>query len=191
MKKRIKRIVFYDFDATLFKSFDQTNIEKWEKKSNKTLDLKNDGEWWVRPESLDTKIFDFKPYKKILNLLVDDLKDENTYAVLLTNRDIKLRNYVLKILKDNSIVFDDYSFKDNNKKTDRINNYLKKFSDTEIIVIYDDRKKELDEFIKFKKENKDKYLIKIYKAKEGNVELIESKIQKIIDEEIKLRFKYL
>jgi len=191
----ITRLAFYDFDSTLFSTpMPDEGKLRWKQVTGE--DYPHEG-WWTKEESLDTKVFDIKPFPTVVSRLKNDTARSDTFTVLLTNRDIKLRPMIMQILRANNLKFDDYSLFDgsyggNNEKDDRIDRFIKKHPDAKEIDIYDDREKELLILNRFKRMVRDDGItINIYKADKGNLSLVESynHIKNIINEEINKFFK--
>lgn len=181
----IKEISFYDFDGTLIDSpLPEEGKEIWKEKTGEEYPHKG---WWGRKESLDTKIFNIKPKDSVYKKYLKDKNDSDCVTVLLTNRLLKLKDYVLNILNENNIEFDEYSFKKGKEeKTDRILSFLKKYPNVKIINLYDDRDKEISLFKKFREEYGDKYIINIFNVKDNNIlkEYYINRIERIIIEEV-------
>jgi len=174
MKINIKRLVFMDFDKTLFNTpMPEGGIEKWEEAKGKKFTHED---WWSRPESLDLSIFNIKPFPTILNQLRDDTARRDTYTVLLSSRIEQLKSYIKRILIKNKIHFDSISLsKDiNDNKAKRIKEYLDKFPSVTEIAVYDDRKKELTLLSELKKEIGDDITVNIYKVDNDKISLTES-----------------
>jgi hypothetical protein len=133
----MKRLAIYDFDGTLINSPEkEEGIQQWEKV--KGTPYPHQG-WWGRKESLDTEVFDIKPFPTILAKLKADMADPNTTTIILTSRMEKLRPQLENILKLNGIVVDELITKrgaeDKGDVILRIENYNQ---DLEEIIVYDD-----------------------------------------------------
>ena len=70
--------------------------------------------WWGRPESLDTTLFDIKPFPNVLAQLVKEKNTPDTSVIILTSRMEKLRSEVENVLDLNGIVVDDVILKKGN-----------------------------------------------------------------------------
>jgi hypothetical protein len=176
INKTIKRISFIDFDATLVKSvIPEDGINKWERKSGKEFSGSK-YDWWASKASLDVNIFDeIKPYKKMVHIINEDNKNDNTLTVLLTARTIKLKNEIKNILKKFNIKLDYYTFKENEEtKVERIKKFIKAYPELEVINIYDDRNIEIKEFKEFRDKNKSNIKINVFKVNSGNKKLVEN-----------------
>ena len=133
----MKRLAVYDFDGTLIDSPEpEMGKKQWEEK--KGTPYPHVG-WWGRKESLDTDVFDIKPFPNILAKLQADMADPDTSTIILTSRMDKLRPQLENILKLNGITVDDLITKRGREdKGDiilKIENYNQ---DLEEIVVYDD-----------------------------------------------------
>ena len=104
--KTYRRIAMYDFDGTLFKSWEKTP------------------EWWpdqrpysffVRPESLDEPCVPDSPgneywINKVVQAAQEDTRDRNTYTVLITGRVKVHADRVAELLSQKGIRFDKMYF---------------------------------------------------------------------------------
>ena len=110
----IKRLAFYDMDGTLMDTpMPDTGKVTWKEVTREEYPH---ARWWGRAESLDTDVFDIKPFPSVLNQLKNDMARPDTRTVLLTNRIEKLRPQVLNLLRSNSIKLDDYNLKNSGKE---------------------------------------------------------------------------
>jgi hypothetical protein len=101
----MKRLTVFDFDATLINTFSpEEGKPMWEKFYGKPYPHKG---WWGRKESLDTNVFDIKPFPNILSILRKDMADPDTTTIILTSRLEKLRPELENILKLNNINVDE------------------------------------------------------------------------------------
>ena len=180
----IKRLAFYDMDGTLMDTpMPDTGKIKWKEVTGE--DYPHAG-WWGRAESLDTNVFEIKPFPSVLSQLKEDTARPDTLTVLLTNRLEKLRPQVENLLNQNGIVLDDLNLKSGGKEKDaRILDYLEKYPTVEEISVFDDRDKEL-EILKILRDKLSDVNVNVYRADDGNISLIESygKLKSIINEEI-------
>jgi hypothetical protein len=178
----ITEISFYDFDGTLFDTYEPEEGKKIYKE--KTGDEYPHKGWWGRKESLDLNIFNIKANNTVYSKWLSDSKNGNVKTVLLTNRLYKLKNEVLMILTKNNMIFDEYSFKKGG--ADKVERILSNIDDNiKTINIYDDREKELVEFDKFKEDYTDKYNINVFRVVDNTLqENFKINISQLINEEI-------
>lgn len=141
--------------------------------SGKDLDLNNPWDWWDTKESLETSYSFSKSKERIQTIqkytyLLSQNPDSTLKTILLTARKHYLSVYVKKILNKFNLYFNHYSFKDKNKlkKVEIIENYyLNIYPNTEKIIIFDDRDKEIIRFTqlkeRLKKQNIDVKVIQV------------------------------
>jgi hypothetical protein len=186
----IKRLAFYDMDGTLIDTpMPDTGKVTWKEVTGQ--DYPHLG-WWGRKESLDTNVFDIKPFPSVLSQLRNDTARPDTRTVLLTNRLEKLRPEVVDILRKNNIKLDDLNLKTGgNEKDTRILRYLDQYPSVEEVSVFDDRDKEL-EILKNLKHKVPNVRVNVYRADNGNISLVETnnKVKSIINDEIS-KFTYL
>lgn len=105
----MKRLVVFDIDGTLLDTY-SPEIGKlmWEKYYNKNFPYKG---WWGRKESLDTDVFNIKPFPNVLAQLRKEQATPDTSVIILSSRMEKLRPEIEKILNINNIVVDDIILK--------------------------------------------------------------------------------
>jgi len=197
----MKRLAVYDFDGTLIDSPEpDIGRKQWEDAKGTPYPHKG---WWGRPESLDTDVFDIKPFPNILTKLRADMADPNTTTIILTSRMEKLRSQLENILKLNGITVDELITKrgaeDKGDVILKIENYNQ---DLEEIVVYDDfagrMANKIAEYTKIRDKllPKTKYIINY--VENGNIRPLEGegvvtfestqKLLNIIHEEI-IKFK--
>lgn len=133
----MKRLAVYDFDGTLIDSPEpEIGKKQWEKVKGQPYPHKG---WWGRAESLDTDVFDIKPFPSILAKLQVDMADPDTTTIILTSRMEKLRPQVENILRLNGITVDELITKKGaDDKGDVILRIADYNQDLEEIVVYDD-----------------------------------------------------
>jgi small nuclear ribonucleoprotein (snRNP)-like protein len=154
-KKVIKRLCTYDFDMTLINTYSpEIGKPMWEKYYDEKFKYSG---WWGRPESLDTNVFDIKPYPEILEKLISDNNAKDTHVIILTSRQEKLRSQLENVLKLNNIHVDEIVMKKGNAdKGDIIMKYVNNNPDLEYIISYDDfaggLQDKIDEYTKIKPE---------------------------------------
>lgn len=186
----MKRLAVYDFDGTLIDSPEKEEGKlQWEKV--KGVPYPHQG-WWGRPESLDTEVFDIKPFPTILAKLNADVTDPDTKVIILTSRMEKLRPQLENILRLNGITVDELITKrgaeDKGDIILKIENYNQ---DLEEIVVYDDfagmMPNKIAEYTKIKDLLLPKVKYVINYVEDGNIRPLESasKLIEIIQEEIK------
>ena len=133
----MKRLCVFDFDGCLIDS-PEPEIGKpmWEKYYNNQFPYKG---WWGRKESLDTDVFDIKPFSSVLAQLNKEKNTPDTSVIILTSRREKLRPEIEKILNMNNINVDDIILKRGNEgKGDVILRIQQYNQDLEEINVYDD-----------------------------------------------------
>jgi len=182
----MKKLAVYDFDGTLIQSpQEEVGKKMWKEKTGQDFPHKG---WWDKKESLDTTIFDIKPFPSILKQLNKDNSDKDTHVIILTSRTEKLKPEVENVLKINNIHVDDILLKSG--KEDKGDILLKTAiynPDLEQIDVYDDfaNKKEhkIFELTKIKEELPEHIRYNIHYVNNGNISLLESII---LDELLKL-----
>jgi len=185
----MKRLGIYDFDGTLIDSPEpETGKPIWKEKTGEEYPY--DG-WWGRKESLDTDVFDIKPFPSILAKLEDDMADPDTTTIILTSRMEKLRPQLENIMKLNGITVDELITKKGREdKGDVIQRIADYNQDLEEIVVYDDfagkKENKIAEYTKIKNTLPENIQYHIYYVEDGRTQLMESTniILKMIHEEI-------
>jgi hypothetical protein len=188
----MKKLCVMDFDGCLMNTpSPEEGKPMWSEK--KGIPYPYAG-WWGRAESLDTEVFDIKPFPNIHMQLKKDVVNPNAHVIILTSRLEKLRPQVEEILSNNGIVVDDVVLKRGNEtKGDVILSYLKRMPDLIKIDIYDDfaggEEKKIREFTDIKDRIPDGIEYNIYYVEEhgDSFELMESSnnILNIIQEELR------
>ncbi len=185
----MKRLAVYDFDGTLIDSPEPVNGKQfWQDKMGMPYPHKG---WWGRPESLDTEVFDIKPFPNILARLKKDMAEPNTTTIILTSRMEKLRSQLENVLKLNGIRVDELITKrgedDKGDVILRIANYN---PDLKEIVVYDDfagmMPDKIAEYTKIKDMLLPDVKYQIFRVDNDKISLLEgeNKLLKIINEEI-------
>lgn len=185
----MKRLAIYDFDGTLIDSPEpEAGKPQWEKVKGQPYPHVG---WWGRAESLDTDVFDIKPFPSILAKLQADMADPDTSTIILTSRMEKLRPQLENIMQLNGITVDDLITKTGREdKGDvilRISNYNQ---DLQEIVVYDDfagkRENKIAEYTKIKDELPENIQYHIFYVENGATQLMESTniLLKMIHEEL-------
>lgn len=185
----MKRLAVFDFDGTLMNSPEkEVGIPQWEKVKGQPYPYKG---WWGRRESLDTDVFDIRPYPKVLAQLEKEKATPDTQVIILTSRMEKLRSEVEKILNMNGIVVDDVILKrgDEDKgdvilKIERYNQDLKE------IVVYDDYTNrdagKIAEFTKIKNQLSPEIKYTLYYVDNDRISLLEGSGSVSFDSTIRL-----
>jgi hypothetical protein len=185
----MKRLVCFDLDGTLLNTFSpEEGKPMWEKFYSEKYPHKG---WWGRKESLDTDVFDIKPFPNILAKLQADMADPDTTTIILTSRIEKLRPQLENILNLNGIKVDELITKRGGEdKGDiilKIENYNQ---DLEEIVIYDDfagmQSNKIAEYTKIKDLILPHVRYNIFYVENGRTQLMESTniLLKMIQEEL-------
>jgi hypothetical protein len=185
----MKRLAVYDFDGTLIDSPEpQEGKKQWEEKMGQHYPHKG---WWGRAESLDTNIFDIKPFPNMLAKFQEDMADPNTTTIILTSRMEKLRPQLENILRLNGIRVDELITKrgaeDKGDVILKIENYNQ---DLEEIVVYDDfagmMPNKIAEYTKIKDLLLPRVQYHIFRVDNDRISLMESSniLLKMIHEEI-------
>ena len=106
-----KKVVFFDFDATLIDSpLPEIGKIMYKKKTGFTYPYEG---WWGRVESLDMSLFDIQTHPQIEAKFRDYKSNPNVHVVLLTNRIPRLEKVIKNVLEKHGMYFDIYSFKNN------------------------------------------------------------------------------
>lgn len=185
----MKRLVIFDFDGTL--------IDSPEKESGKAIWKQKTGQeyphlgWWGRKESLDTNVFDIKPFPNVLAQLEREKAIPDTDIIILSSRMEKLRPQIENILNLNDIVVNDIILKRGGEsKGDiilKIENYNQ---DLKEIVVYDDfmnkNAEKVAEYTEIEDQLSDDVQYHLYFVDNDRISLLESSntLLKMIHEEI-------
>ena len=174
------RLCVFDFDGTLINSpMPEDGKKMWEKHYG--IPFKYPG-WWGRPESLDLNVFDIKAFPKVQNILNKDVSTPDTYTIVLTSRQEKLRPLLQKILDVNNIHVDKLDMKyDERTKGQKILDYIKNFPDLIEINVYEDKEDQITSYKEIKNQIPENIKFNIYIANQGI-------LISIINEEIKNLF---
>lgn len=189
-EKLFKRLCVIDFDGCLFNTPEKKEGKlQWEKATGEQYPYQG---WWGRKESLDTNIFDIKPFPNVLAQLKKEKATPDTHVIILTSRMEKLRSEVEKILNDNNIVVDEVILKRGNEdKGDVIMKYVNNNPDLEYIVAYDDfaggMQGKINEYTKIKDKLSSDVHYNIYYVNNDRISLMETSniLLRMINEEIK------
>ena len=178
----ITRLCAFDFDATLMNTPEkETGQRFWFYKMG--MPFKYQG-WWGRPESLDLDVFDIKPFPKVLNTLNKDVSTPDTYVIVLTSRQEKLRPLVQVVLDKNNIHVDKLDMKsDQRTKGQKILDYITEFPELREINVYDDKDTDIATYEAIRNLLPEGIKFNIYVAKQGELTLDE--VTNIVAEEVK------
>lgn len=180
----IKRLAAFDFDGTLMNSPEKEEGKiEWQEKTGQPYPHLG---WWGRPESLDLNVFDIKPFPTVLHQLKREQSQPDTFVIVLTSRQEKLRSQVQAVLDANDIHVDKLDMKyDWKDKGQKILNYIKQFPDLTEINVYDDMEEHIIAYEAIKAQLPENIVLNIYHANKGNIALTENvKLKKIIQEEV-------
>lgn len=185
----MKRLTVFDFDGCLIDSPEkEEGIKIWEDKTRQKYPYNG---WWGRKESLDTDVFDIKPFPTVLNQLNQEKNTPDTNVIILTSRMEKLRSEVENILNIHNIVVDDVLLKKGNEgKGDIILRIAEYNPDLEEINVYDDymhmNADKIAEYTKIKPMLPKEISYNLYLVDNDKISLMESqnKLNNIITEEI-------
>lgn len=192
----MKRLAIYDFDGTLIDSpMPDPGKQIWKEKTGEEYPHMG---WWGRKESLDTDVFDIKPFPSILALLKNDMADPDTTTIILTSRMEKLRPQLENILNLNGITVDELITKRGAEdKGDVILKIQSYNPDLKEIVVYDDfadkQENKIAEYTKIKDVLPEEVTYTIYYVENGKIQLMESSnhLKEVIFEEVKKRLENL
>jgi hydroxymethylpyrimidine pyrophosphatase-like HAD family hydrolase len=175
----IKRLAAFDFDGTLINSPEKENGKQfWQDKMG--YQYPHQG-WWGRPESLDLDVFDIKPFPVVLHQLEREQSIPDSYVIVLTSRQEKLRPYVQAVLDKNNIHVDKLDMKyDWKDKGQKILNYIQQFPDITEINVYDDMEEHIIAYQTIKSQIPEHITFNVYHSNNGKLTLVESNF-KLID----------
>ncbi len=181
----IKRLAAFDFDGTLINSPEKEEGKiQWQEKTGHPYPHMG---WWGRPESLDLNVFDIKPFPIVLHQLEREQSIPDTFVIVLTSRQEKLRPQVQAVLDANNIHVDKLDMKyDWKDKGQKILNYIKQFPDLVEINVYDDMEEHIIAYDAIRSQMPEGISFNVYHANKGDLVLTESliKILNIINDEI-------
>ncbi|MFW6242855.1 MAG: hypothetical protein ACOC2W_01725 [bacterium] len=179
------KLFAFDFDGTLMDTpTPETGKSVWKEKTGYVYPHVG---WWGRKESLDADVFDIKPFKNVKNILNNEVSNNDSMVIILTNRQYKLKDHVENILSLNNIYVDDVNLKKGNEdKGQRILKYLDKYPEITEIFVYDDSQEQIDILIDTIPELPENVVMNIYMVNEGNIKFIEgnNKLVSLVNEEI-------
>ncbi len=145
---KYKKLICFDFDATLFHTAleDEGKII-WKEKTG--YDYPHIG-WWSKPETLDLGVFDIPLNRPVYNEYLKAVSDSENFVILATGRLEKLRPQVEAILNKNNLSFDGVFCKRGPGDTLYFKTKLFEYFITELqpeeFIMYDDREEHLVEF---------------------------------------------
>ena len=181
----ITKLVAFGFDKTLFATPEpEEGMAIYKQKTGKEFPQKG---WWSSPASLDTDVFNIKPYNGMVSILTKEYADPRTMVIILTSRVEELRPELEKVLHKNNILVDGIIMNDNNvDKGEKIFDFLRWEQDLQQIDVYDDRDKDIQAYLNIRKHMPSDIVFNIYRADKGSVSLVENQmnLKKIIAEEI-------
>ena len=160
---KIKNLVVYDFDDTLFFSpkpdLDENGelvkplkSDEYENKTGRVWEFIG---WWGRPESLDMNIFKIERNSYIFDKYTKDVEAGKT-VIMMTGRLKKLSTQVKSILDSYNMDFDGYYYNPGgmntlNYKLKVLDEYVANNPDMESITLYDDRDSHIPTFLSWGK----------------------------------------
>jgi hypothetical protein len=168
----INKLAIFDFDGTLSNSpKPEEGIPTWEK--HKGISFTHD-DWWGRPESLDTNIFDIRLFTNIVNILKKEQNNKNTEVIILSSRIEKLRPYIVNILRKNKLSVKYLELKKDDKtKGEKILDLLNKMPSVKTIDVYDDRNVEIKSYLDIKNDIPNDVKFNIFRVDNGMINKIE------------------
>lgn len=145
-----KKIIFFDFDGTLFHTPEPLQGEKiWFDKTGKVWPYKG---WWGKEESLDTEVFNIPINDWVYRKYLEAIADDDACVILATGRldkAVNMRNRVESILIKNNLSFDGIYLNTGGDtfrfKTKLFETLTEEIGATEMIM-YDDRQEHLVKF---------------------------------------------
>jgi hypothetical protein len=151
--EKITKLSIFDFDGTLIMSpLPDTGKIEYEKKTGQPWPHKG---WWGQADSLNTEIFDMPVIDSVISDYKTEKSNTNTLTVLLTGRMKKLAPSVEKVLRKNSLSFNEYHY-NNGGSTDvfkikTLDDLIKKYPDVEV-EMWEDRLEHVSIFEQWGKE---------------------------------------
>lgn len=193
----MKKLAIYDFDGTLIDSPEPNpGKEIWKEKTGQEYPHKG---WWGRKESLNTDVFEIKPFPRILFQFKKDLVVPSTRVIILTSRLEKLRHKLENVLEMNNIHPHEVIMKwGGETKGDVILKYVENNPDLQKIDVYDDfaggMENKIREFTEIKDKLPENIEYNIYAVDNDKFHLMESKnnkMERILEEIRKINHQYL
>jgi len=186
----IKRLCIMDFDGTIMNTPEpEEGKRQWEEKMGQPYPHNG---WWGRPESLDTTVFDIKPFPNVLAQLEKEKATPDTKVIILTSRMEKLRHELEKVLSLNNVIVDEVILKRGNEDKGDIILKIEKYNqDLKEIVVYDDfaggMQNKIAEYTKIKDKLSPDVQYDIYYVNNDRISLMETSniLLRMINEEIR------
>jgi len=186
----IKRLCIMDFDGTIMNTPEpEEGKRQWEEKMGQPYPHNG---WWGRPESLDTTVFDIKPFPNVLAQLEKEKATPDTKVIILTSRMEKLRYELEKVLSLNNVIVDEVILKRGNEDKGDIILKIEKYNqDLKEIVVYDDfaggMQNKIAEYTKIKDKLSPDVQYDIYYVNNDRISLMETSniLLRMINEEIR------
>jgi glycerol-3-phosphate cytidylyltransferase-like family protein len=153
VSKKIKRIVIFDFDGTLFFTpTPEQGIPVWEEKTGEKWPYNG---WWGRGETLDADIFHIPINPYVYRKHQGAVACPDTMVVLSTGRLERMRDKVQTILDQNNLEFDLVSLctgPDTYTYKSRLFKKLIEEHQPDVFVMYDDRHSHIANFKEWAKD---------------------------------------
>jgi hypothetical protein len=145
------KIHIYDFDGTLFETpLPQHGIPLYERVTGRRFPVI--GHWWATEHSLDCSVFDIEA-GQAYNDYFKSAASTDVITLMMTGRNMAIRNAVLNILNNHSMKFSYSIFKPDEfpsstlvYKTRAIQELITRFENLEEIVMWEDRKEHATAF---------------------------------------------
>ena len=130
------KYIIFDMDGTLFKTpGPEGNID--------VPNYKNAKNWWKSPESLSLDLH-IPGLDGVHNKVFEAMKDPNSYVILVTHRQPKLKNEIITLLKHYGLGFNKVIITPStNKKTDILVKNVPKIKTAESVTVYEDSVEQL------------------------------------------------
>jgi hypothetical protein len=113
--------------------------------------------WWGKPESLDDAVFDIQPIESTVSDYKKEIKNPNTFVIMLTGRLPHQSSQVEELLALHNIYFKEYHYKSDgdtlSSKLNTIKSLLNRFPQVKEIEMWEDREAHVIAFEEWGKEN--------------------------------------
>jgi hypothetical protein len=152
------KLAVFDFDSTLVDSpLPDIGKKIWKEKTG--LDWEKG--WWANPNSLNMKVFDIPTIDSTISDYRKEWSDPKSLVVMLTGRSRKVSKYVMNVLNNHGLKFDDYLFKEGNEETSdskisHMEMILKYNPNIRVVEMWDDRDEHVNSFKNWGQEMIDK-----------------------------------